>query len=385
MAGLDPARSAAPAGRTYTWAYAAYPARVVFGHGTVGTVLDEVERLGRSRALLLAGPRVSEHADTVAAVLGSSAVARFDGVAEHTPVQVTEQALTVLREHDADCVVAVGGGSTTGLAKALAARTGLDQVILPTTYAGSEMTPVLGETENGVKTTRSSADVVPEAVVYDVDLTLDLPVHISVASGVNAMAHAVEALYAPQVSPLVQASALTALSRIAGALPRLVSDPGGTAARADMLTGAWLAGICLASADMALQHKLCHTLGGSFGLPHAETHAAVLPHVMAYNAPAVPDVMAQIAEALSAATPLIAWPAPAGDRHSSVIDDAPGFMFDLISAVGGPLSLRELGLAEHDVPKAAELATARPYPNPRTVTTPGLERLLHAAWRGTRP
>jgi len=344
--------------------YTARPARIVFGHGTLERVRDEVERLGRSRALVLAGPDLAESGDRVEKVLGPLAVGRFDGAAMHTPVEVTEQALALLREAGADCVVAVGGGSTTGLAKALAVRTGVDQVILPTTYAGSEVTPVLGETADGVKTTRSSPDILPETVIYDVELSRELPVPIAVTSGVNALAHAVEALYSPDANPVIDGMALDAIERLARGLRGLAEDT--LEARTELLQGAWLAGTCLGAVGMGLHHKLCHTLGGSFGLPHAPTHTVVLPHVMAYNAAAAPDAMRRIADALGAT-------------------DAPTAVYDLIVEAGGPTSLQELGLAESDLDRAAELATAAPYPNPAEPTRDGVVRLLRRAWAGERP
>lgn len=340
--------------------YSAHPARVVFGPAT--QVRDEVERLGAARVLLLSSR--SANAEPVRVALGPLLAAEFDGAAMHTPVEVTEQALELAK--DADCLVAIGGGSTTGLSKALAVRTDLPQVILPTTYAGSEVTPVLGETENGHKTTRSSAAILPETVIYDVELTRNLPVPLSVTSAVNAMAHAVEALYSPQANPVVDGMALDAIKRIARSLPVLGHAPFDVDARTDLLEAAWLAGMCLAGVGMGLHHKLCHTLGGSFTLPHAETHTVVLPHAMAYNAPAAPEAMARIAEALGTT-------------------DAPSGVFDLIRNAGGPTSLRDLGLAEPDIAKGAELATAKPYPNPRELTRDGIEELLRNGWRGGRP
>jgi maleylacetate reductase len=346
--------------------YTAHPARVVFGAGTLTRLRAEVERVGGSRALILTTPGLAGIADRAAEVLGPLAVSRFDGVAPHTPVEVTERALAVAREHGADCLVSIGGGSSTGLGKALADRTGLPQVAVPTTYAGSEMTPVVGETAAGAKTTRSSPAIVPKAVVYDVELTLGLPVALSVTSGVNALAHAVEALYAPQASPVVDTYALRAVTLIPRALPTIAAHPDDLDARADALTGAWLAGMCLGSVGMGLHHKLCHVLAGSFGLPHAETHTAVLPHAMAYNAAAAPDAMRRIAEALGAT-------------------DAPAGVYDLVESLAGPTSLAALGLAESDLPAAAAQATARPYPNPREVTATGVRGLLEDAWRGSRP
>ncbi|GAA4825888.1 maleylacetate reductase [Actinomycetospora corticicola] len=340
--------------------YTAQPARVVFGAGSLDRLAEEVERLGRSRVLVLAGRR---HVERVEAVLGELAVGRFEGAAMHTPVKVTERALAVLREADADCVVAVGGGSTTGLAKALAVRTGADQVIVPTTYSGSEVTPVLGETENGIKKTRTSPDILPETVIYDVELTRSLPHDVTVTSAVNALAHAVEALYSPQANPVVDLLALDAVRRLSTGLRGL--DVGNDA-RDDLLAGAWLAGTCLGSVGMALHHKLCHTLGGSFDLPHAPTHTVVLPHAMAYNAAAAPDAMRRIADALG-------------------VDDAPRGVFDLVATAGGPTSLRELGMAEADLDRATELAVGTPYPNPAELTRDGLRALLGRAWAGERP
>ncbi|MGW5057546.1 maleylacetate reductase and hydroxyquinol 1,2-dioxygenase domain-containing protein [Streptomyces sp. NPDC004096] len=349
-----------------TFVYTSRPSRVVFGTDTVGRLREEVERLGGSRVLLLSGSSPAGASAWVREALGDLVVADFDGAVMHTPVEVTEQALAVLREASADCLVAVGGGSTTGLSKALALRTDLPQVILPTTYAGSEVTPVLGETRDGRKVTQTSAAILPETVVYDIAFTSTLPVGMSVTSGVNAMAHAVEALYSADANPVTDQQALEAISRIARALPRLADDPADPAARADLLHAAWLAGTCLATVGMGLHHKLCHTLGGSFDLPHAETHTVVLPHAMAYNAAAAPDAMRRIAEALGTA-------------------DAPGGVHDLIASLGGPTSLRDLGMPESGLAKAAELAAATPYPNPCEVTAEGVAALLSDAWSGCRP
>ncbi|MFE0452786.1 maleylacetate reductase and hydroxyquinol 1,2-dioxygenase domain-containing protein [Streptomyces sp. NPDC058914] len=349
-----------------TFVHTSHPARVIFGSGTVGDVAEEVRRLGGSRVLLLSSPPLAEASARVRDALGGLVVAEFDGAAMHTPTEVTEAALVVLREAGADCLVSVGGGSTTGLSKALAVRTDLPQVVVPTTYAGSEVTPVLGETRDGQKVTRSSAAILPETVVYDVDFTLSLPLSLSVTSGVNAMAHAVEALYSADADPVTDRRALDAISLIGRALPRLAADPADREARADLLQAAWLAGTCLATVGMGLHHKLCHTLGGSFGLPHAETHTVILPHAMAYNAPAAPDAMHRIARALD-------------------VPDAPAGVYDLIASLEGPTSLRSLGMPEPELGRAAELAVATPYPNPRELTAQGIQGLLADAWHGRRP
>lgn len=346
--------------------YTSQPARIVFGAGSLRQLSSEVEAFGRDRVLILTTPGQAGLAARAREVLGPVAVGEFTGAAMHTPVEVTEQAIRVVDETGADCLVALGGGSTTGLSKALAVRTGLPQIVVPTTYAGSEVTPVLGETENGVKTTRSAPEILPGTVIYDVELTLGLPVPVSATSGVNAMAHAVEALYAPQANPVTDELGLRVITLMCRALPGIVADSADRSARADALEAAWLAGICLGTVGMGLHHKLCHTLGGSFGLPHAQTHTVILPHAMAYNAPAAPEAMRRIAAAMEA-------------------DDAPTAMFDLVNKLGGPKSLAELGMAEASLPRAAELATAAPYPNPRPVTSEGITKLLNDAWQGTRP
>jgi len=347
--------------RSFT--YSGHAARVVFGAGTVAGLAAEVERLGRRRVLVVGSAGLAARAQEA---LGPLAVAGFTGVAQHTPVEVSERALAVAREHDADCVVSIGGGSATGLGKALAVRGGLVQVAVPTTYAGSEVTAVLGETAGGRKTTMSAPAVLPRTVIYDVELTLGLPVQVAVTSGVNALAHAVEALYSPDANPVTDAMAVEAVRSMAGALQRIVADPADLDARADALLAAWLAGTCLGTVRMGLHHKLCHVLGGSFGLPHAETHTVVLPHAMAYNAPAAEDAMRRIAGALGVA-------------------DAPAGMADLVSGLGGPTSLRGLGLAASDLDRAAALAVAEPYPNPRETTEAGVSALLRDAWSGVRP
>ncbi|MDI9917737.1 maleylacetate reductase [Rhodococcus sp. IEGM 1379] len=349
-----------------TFTYTSTPSRVVFGSGTVAEVGNEVHRLHRSRVLLLGGPRLTTVTTAISEALGPLIVARFDDATMHTPTEVTTRALALAEKHAVDCVVAVGGGSTTGLSKALAARAGYDQIIVPTTYAGSEVTPVLGETTDGVKTTRSGPEILPETVIYDVDLTVGLPTELTLTSAINAMAHAVEALYSPETNPVIDSMAQGAIAAITRALPIVMADPTNLDARADLLQSAWLAGQCLGADGMGLHHKLCHTLGGSFSLPHAPTHTVILPHAMAYNAAAAPEVMAKIADAMR-------------------VPDAAAGVYDLIAALGGPTSLAELGFTRENIDSATELAIAKPYPNPRPVTGEGITDLLTAAYEGRRP
>ena len=346
-----------------SFGYTSHQQRIVFGAGTLDQVRAEVERLDGKRPFVVTGPRGA----AVVAALAPLTPTTFDGAAMHTPVEVTEQALHLLREADADCIVAVGGGSAIGLAKALALRTDLPQVVLPTTYSGSEATSLLGETANGRKVTHRSRAMLPKTVIYDVALTIGLPVDRTVTSAINALAHAVEALYAPDANPVTDRLAYDAIAGIASSLPRVVAAPAtNVAARADLLQAAWLAGTCLGTVTMGLHHKLCHTLGGSFGLPHAETHTVLLPHVMAYNAQAIPEVFDRIADALGVA-------------------DAPTGVYDLITALGGPTSLRDLGLPAADLARAAEMAVTEPYPNPRDLSEPGILALLTEAWHGHCP
>jgi alcohol dehydrogenase class IV len=346
--------------------YTGLPARVVFGSGTLAQVGAEAERLGIRRALVLTTPAQRAHGEAVVALLGDRAAGVFSGAVMHTPVDVTAAALAAMHAADADGVVAIGGGSTIGLGKALAARTGVHQLAIPTTYAGSEMTPVLGETEHGHKTTRRGPEILPEAVIYDVELTLGLPAALSGTSGINAIAHAVEALYARDTNPVTQLMAEQAIAAIAPALRVIVADPGDRGARRDALYGAWLCGICLGAVGMALHHKLCHVLGGTFDLPHAETHTAVLPHATAYNAPAAPEAMARIARALG-------------------VSDAATGLYELAAAVGARRSLAELGMPASGLDRAVELVMQTPYANPRPVERVAVRALLERAFTGAPP
>jgi maleylacetate reductase len=357
--------AAGDAGRD-TFAYCSQQYRVVFGAGTSVRLGEETERLGIKRALVLTTPEQQDLGQRLGAGLGERLAGVFAGARMHTPVEVTNEALGIVESRDIDGLVAIGGGSTVGLGKALSLRTGLPHIAMPTTYAGSEMTPILGETTNGIKTTRHSQDLVPDTVIYDVDLTLSLPPHISAASGLNAIAHAVEALYAPDANPLTSLMAEDGIAALALALPRIMGAPADATARRDALYGAWLCGVCLGAVGMSLHHKLCHVLGGMFDLPHAETHAIVLPHAAAYNAAAAPEAMSRVARAL----------------HSA---NAPQGLFDLARQLGLPRALSDIGMPEGGIARAAEMAVRNPYANPRPIDHAPIEQLIAAAWRGDAP
>ena len=341
--------------------------RVVFGRGTLSRVADEVQRLGCQRAFVLSD---AHHAKGAAASLVQSLGAMVAGFSTdavmHTPVEVTDRVLQDVDSTRPDCLVSLGGGSTTGLSKALALRTGLPQIVIPSTYAGSEATPILGQTELGRKTTLRSPKVLPRTIVYDVDLTLGMPAHLSVVSGMNAMAHAVEALYAKDGNPVTAMLAEQGIAALARALPRIVANLGDADARSDALFGAWACGNCLGTVGMALHHKLCHTLGGSFDLPHAETHTVILPHAAAFNAVAAPEALDRVARAIGAET------AGAG-------------LFDMIESLGAPRSLKAIGMSESDLDKATEIAIAAPYWNPRPIDRSAIRALLDDAFHGRRP
>ncbi len=345
--------------------YEALPARVVFRNGALEALPPELARLG-SRALVLSTPEQRSLGERAVALLGVRAVGAFDQARMHVPIETARAACAEARRLSADSCVAVGGGSTTGLAKAIALELGLPILAVPTTYAGSEMTPIWGLTEEGVKRTGRSPSVLPRAVLYDPLLTLSLPPGLSGTSGVNAIAHCVEGLYSEAANPVVSLMAEEGIRALSASLPRIVRDPNDGNARAEALYGAWLGGTVLGAVGMALHHKLCHVLGGTFDLPHAETHTIVLPHAVAYNAAAAPQAMRRIAAALGAEDP------------------AQG-LFDLARAVGAPAALKDIGMQADAIERAVELAVANPYYNPAPIRAEGLRKLLRNAFEGRRP
>jgi maleylacetate reductase len=347
--------------------YQALPMRVVFGAGALAKLPDEVEALGLTRVLVLCSPEQEETGQMVAAALGDRAAGVLPEARMHVPIEVARRARQVAADLGADGCVAVGGGSAIGLGKAIALEHDLPVIAVPTTYAGSEMTPVWGLTEAGEKRTGRDVRVLPRSVLYDPDMTLTLPPQMSASSGMNAIAHAVEGLYAPDATPIISLMAEEGVRALAGALPGVVADGRNRDARAEAQYGAWLCGAVLAATTMSLHHKLCHTLGGTLDLPHAQTHTVVLPHALAYNQPAAPEAVAALSRALGGT------------------DEPARELWELAGRLGAPRSLAELGMKEDDIPRIAELAVANPYANPRPVTRDGVESLLRAAWAGDAP
>lgn len=340
--------------------------RVVFGAGALAHLPRELDSLGVKRALVLCTPGQRSLGERTAALLGAQAAGVFAEAAMHVPADAARAAVDEARRSGADATVAIGGGSTTGLGKAVALETGLPLVAVPTTYAGSEMTRMYGLTEGGAKRTGIDARVLPRCVIYDAELSLGLPWATTVVSMLNAMAHSAEGLYAPDANPVIAAMAEEGIRQGASALARLQEAPRDADARGEALVAAWLCGTVMGAITVGIHHKLCHTLGGSFGLPHAETHAVVLPHALAYNEAAAPEAMARIARALGT-------------------ERAPAGVFDLAARHGAPLSLAALGLGAADLDRAADIAVLKPYPNPRPLDRSAVRALLQDAFDGRRP
>ncbi|GFE66171.1 maleylacetate reductase [Litoreibacter roseus] len=349
-----------------SFTYTGLPARVVFGVGTTAALPDEVGALGIKKALVLTTTHQKAEGEALAEILGNASAGVFSEAAMHTPVEVTERAMAAFKTAGADGIVSIGGGSTIGLGKAIALRNDAPQVVLPTSYAGSEMTPIIGQTEAGKKTTQRTLKVLPETVIYDVNFTLTLPPKMTVTSGMNAIAHAVEALYAQEANPVLSLMAEDGIAKMTSALARVQEAPADIDARSDALYGAWLCAVCLGSGGVALHHKLCHVLGGSFDLPHAETHTVILPHALAYNAPAIPRAM----EAL---------------RRATESDKPAAALFQIAQSAGVPTSLEELGMPQDGIARAVDITLENPYFNPRALERDALVTLLENAWHGHEP
>ena len=355
--------------------YTGFAGRIVFGDGRLAGLRDELARLGLERALVLCTPGQRRLAQAAVDRLGDLSVGIFDGAVMHVPIDAAQAARKQASALGADCCVAIGGGSTIGLGKAIALTSAVPVIAVPTTFAGSEMTAIWGLTEAGVKRTGRDVRVLPKTVIYDPTLLASLPALTAGTSGMNAIAHCVEALYAVDANPIVSMMAEEGIRALTQSLPRLVSagdrianDP---AARSDALYGAWLAGSALNGVSMAIHHKLCHTLGGTFNLPHAETHTVVLPHAVAYVEEAAPQAMARVRRSLGAF----------GEQATSA---AEGLAL-LARAMGLPASLRELGMPQSGIDRAADLAVQSPYANPRPIERAAVRALIENAWHGRAP
>jgi alcohol dehydrogenase class IV len=345
--------------------YESLPNRVVFGVGSLQRLPEELDRLGSQQALLLVGSRKAL-IDDLMQRLGRRIAEVFLDSVMHVPFEVAQKARARAGQCRADALIAIGGGSAIGLAKAVALESGLPIVAVPTTYAGSEMTPIWGITAGAVKQTGRDLKVLPKVVLYDPSLTMDMPQSLFGASGMNAIAHCVEGLYAEKANPISSLMAAEGIRRLADGMRGIVRDPQDLDHRSEAQYGACLAGMVLGTVGMALHHKLSHVLGGSFNLPHAAVHAILLPHVAQFNADAAPNAMAKIADALNA-------------------DRAPQGLYDLAVTLKVPTALNDIGMHKADLDRAAELATASEIFNPRPFNRRDIRRLLEAAYDGRPP
>ncbi|HEY3260128.1 MAG TPA: maleylacetate reductase [Pseudonocardiaceae bacterium] len=340
--------------------------RVVFGAGALTRVADEVRRLHARRVLLIGGGHEKVYADAIADDLGELLAGRIDEVVQHVPVAVAAEATRTATELAADLLLCVGGGSATGLAKAVALRCGIPVLAVPTTYAGSEMSDIWGLTEADHKTTGRDRRVLPQVVVYDPELTVSMPAELTAMSGMNSLAHAVEARYAPDASPIVALIAEESVRALARALPVCVRRPDDLDGRSGALYGAFLAGVALGNATMGVHHKICHVLGGAYNLPHGGVHSAVLPYAVAYNRDCAPEAMRRLAAALGAT-------------------DAALAVWRLADRIGAPTDLVSVGFDPAAIGEVAAAVAAAPPANPRPVTEQGVRELLAAACRGEPP
>lgn len=352
---------------TLDFTYQALPMRVKFAPGSLASLPEELDALGLAKVLVLCSPEQEATGQMVAEVLGERSAGILAEAVMHVPVDVADRASAYAAEVGADGCVTVGGGSAIGLGKAIALKHGLPIVAIPTTYAGSEMTPVWGLTSEGRKQTGRDARVLPTSVIYDPELTTSLPVGMSVTSAINAIAHAVEALYAPDATPIISLMAEEGVRALTSALPDVVADPENIAARSQALYGSWLCGATLGATTMSLHHKLCHALGGTLNLPHAQTHTVVLPYALAYNQPAAPQAKAALSRALNnAENPALA-------------------LWELAGALGAPRTLAELGMRAEDIDRIAEEVTGYAYGNPRPISLDSVKGLLRDALEGKTP
>lgn len=350
--------------RAFTYEQSA--SRIVFGEGYLSRVVEEVDRFDAGKVLLIADDMAKTEGDRIEADLAGRVVARIGEIRPHVPVDDVDAARRVADDRDVDLVVTVGGGSTTGLGKAILLERELAFVAIPTTYAGSEMTPIYGITGGAVKRTGRDPRVKPDTVIYDVALTVSLPMNVTAGSVMNALAHCVEALYAEQRNPIVSLMALDGVSAMSRGSGEVAREPTDLEGRSNLQYGAFLAGSALGSVGMAIHHKICHVLGGTYGLAHGDANAVMLPHVVAYNGVAEPEVIDALSSSLDGAEPAVA-------------------LYDIARILGAPASLAELGVAEADLDDAAEMVVTNGGYNPRSIELGWIRRLLDDAYRGRRP
>lgn len=346
--------------------YKALPWNIVFGAGALERLCRELAKLGLNGALVISTPEQQDSGAEVLQLLGKTAAGHFSDAKMHVPAATLAAATEAARRVKADCTVAIGGGSTTGLGKALAVREDLPNVAIPTSYAGSEMTDIWAITEADRKVTARDFRAVPVLTIYDPELTLSMPAPFAAVSGLNALAQAVVNVATDKPNPIVASMALEGVRALVNALPVIIADPKNIKARTDALYGASMAGAALGTGTTGLHHRLCHTFGGTFGMPHAETHAILLPHSVAFNAHAASKGTRRVASAMG-------------------VNDAALGIYELSKALGAPQALRDIGVAETDLDNAADVTCEAPIDNPETVTRPKVRTLLQNAYLGLPP
>jgi maleylacetate reductase len=360
-AGMEPMVS--PPGPRFI--HASPAARVVFGLGRVGELASELDQLGVERVLFACTPGGRDRYSAVVDSLGPRCAAVFARAEPHCPEPVATAAVAAFEESGADGVVTVGGGSTIGLGKFIAARTGKPLLAVPTTLSGSEMTAMYGVKIGQEKRTFIDLAAKPHTVIYDADLTASLPRHETATTGMNCLAHCVEALYPAEPNPIASLIALEGIRTLARSLPGII-ERNDANSRADALYAGFIGGLLVSMVGIGLHHRICHVLGGHFGVPHGESNSVVLPHVIAFNAKAMRDIVRAVGGALGA------------------VDAAIG-IFELGARIGAPRSLRELGLPRDALAAVAREVVSRGTHNPRPITADGILRLLDDAWDGRRP
>ena len=349
--------------------YKALPIDVHFGVGKSNEAKDVLLQHGYKKVLVITTPGQEESGRQLAKELQEICGGVYPYAVMHVPVEVADRAVEFVKDNDIDCCLGLGGGSTIGLAKIIALKTHLPIVAIPTTYAGSEMTPIYGFTENNLKTTGKDNHVLPKVVIYDPNLNRTLPAKISACSGMNAMAHAIEALYAEDKNPIVSLMAIESIKALQFSLPVIVEDLTNISARQKASYGAWLAGMCLGSVGMAIHHKICHALGGTFNLPHAQAHAITLAYSVHYNRNADIEAMDRLVEAFGVSS---------REEIGLVI-------YCLNQCLGIDLALKDIGLPKEGPAKVARIVCDSPYYNPREYNYDELEKLLNKAYLGLPP
>jgi len=345
--------------------YEALPGRVIFGTGTLSQLSEEVDRLEAKRVILIATGSAKSHLRELTRQLGARQAGLIPQVVQHVPSKIVQATLGIVQEVGADCFVTLGGGSAIGLGKALAVETGLPLIAIPTTFSGSEMTPIFGLTSEGRKKTGRDLRALPKTVIYDPELTYSMPPALAVSSGLNALAHCVEALWGKAASPISDIMAEEGSRALAQGLTRIVNDKQDEEGYEQALYGAYLAGVVLATVGTALHHRICHVLGGTFNLPHSETHSVILPQVVWYNRKTAREGMAKIARSLNA-------------------PDAVTGIFRLTERLGAPNNLAALGMPESGIDEAAQLVVSPPPWNPRTVDFTGVKEILERSFEGRK-